>query len=181
MGRTLLAWTCISWKWDTDSESEDGQSGLLLCNRLPEPTLLDKTAPHDDQTATCDKPLNPEFSGSESSKLFDYFANKCSESGRLAMKGMADTITHRDILVTFLAMLLWGFSLVGTMASEVKLPPGFNIPWNIASKDSGVGQEFVVTEYRWYRLDIVFKSTRQSVNRHEETERMKKFIVPNRS
>jgi len=97
------------------------------------------------------------------------------------MKGMADTITHRDILVTFLAMLLWGFSLVGTMASEVKLPPGFNIPWNIASKDSGVGQEFVVTEYRWYRLDIVFKSTRQSVNRHEETERMKKFIVPNRS
>jgi hypothetical protein len=61
------------------------------------------------------------------------------------------------------------------MSSDVKLPPGFTINWNIGPKDSVVEQDFVVTEYRVYRFEIKFSSTRESANPLEETKRMFKF------
>jgi len=85
-------------------------------------------------------------------------------------------MTHRGLLTGLLVLLSWGVSLACATASEVKLPPGFAIPWNIGPKDSTVEQEFVVMKYLWCRLEIALKSTRMHVERHKGTERMKKVV-----
>lgn len=91
------------------------------------------------------------------------------------MNGVLSTMIQKNLLAGLLAMLPWGACLACAGVSDVKLPPGFLIPWNIALKDSAVEQEFVVTEYRPYGFNIAFKSMRMNVDRHQETERMKTF------
>lgn len=93
------------------------------------------------------------------------------------MSGSELIVQSRRIIASLLALLPCGVTAVCATSSDVKLPPGFTIKWNIAPKDSVVEQEFVVTENWWFRFDIKFSSTRPpgSFNPVEEVERMKQF------
>lgn len=61
------------------------------------------------------------------------------------------------IIVVTVVFLFYGVTTAGA-TSQVELPPGFEIKWNIAEKDSKVVQEFTVTEYHQYTLWIIFRA-----------------------
>lgn len=70
-------------------------------------------------------------------------------------------MTYKNNLLTILLVLTWGGSLSYATASEVKVPPGFTLPWNIAPKGSVVEQDFEVNEYRVYRIEFKFALTQE--------------------
>jgi len=92
------------------------------------------------------------------------------------MSGGEIILKSRRILAGLVALFPWMTTTACATSSDVKLPPGFTIKWNIAPKDSLVEQEFVVTKDCWVRFDIKFSSTRPPGDPIGELERMKKFI-----
>jgi hypothetical protein len=86
-------------------------------------------------------------------------------------------MTCRLIIVCLLVLLPWSPGIACATSSDVTLPPGFTIKWNIEPRDSVVEQDFVVTEYRYYRFEIKFSSTRDrnSVIADDELHRIRKF------
>lgn len=83
---------------------------------------------------------------------------------------------YRNNPLAVLWVLMWCGSLGCSTAAGTQFPPdGVVIPWDIGPKDSIVEQEFILSQYRWYRLDIALLSTRRHIDPLGETARMKTF------
>ena len=89
----------------------------------------------------------------------------------------------RRILAGLMTVLPWIPNTACATSSDVKMPPGFTVKWNIEPKDSVVEQDFVVTEYRVYRFEIKFSSIRKPISGEEieELNRIYKFTGDGRS
>ena len=90
------------------------------------------------------------------------------------MSGGEIFLKSRRILAGLLTVLPWMTNTACATSSDVKMPPGFTIKWSIEPKDSVIEQDFVVTEYRTYRFEIVFRAIHTPMSA-EEIKQVHKF------